>query len=122
MTSASTWAYVSMSILMSVWPIWRKISRSSMPAAEGAIGMNDELLTARQAAERLGVTAETIYALCRANRLAHYRIGAGGGSIRIRPSDLRRYLRGCRVESAVPAPPRGMGSGRPLKHITLKGS
>ncbi len=48
-------------------------------------------LTVRQAAERLGVSADTVYDLCKDGRLRCFRAGEGRGTIRIRPADLHRF-------------------------------
>ena len=50
-----------------------------------------EFLTAAEAAEVLGVSADTIYDLCASGRLRHARIGGKGrGVIRIRRGDLAK--------------------------------
>lgn len=59
------------------------------------------MLSVKQAAEEIGLTPDTLYRLCKAGKLAHYRLGAGGGAIRIKLEDLRAYLESCRVEGAV---------------------
>ena len=74
------------------------------------------LLTVAQAAARLGLTPDCVYRLCRSNRIGHFRLGQKGGAIKLRPADVRRYLRSCLVE---PATPRGQGPGRKLRHITV---
>jgi excisionase family DNA binding protein len=48
-------------------------------------------LTVRQAAQRLGVSADSVYDLCRDGRLRCFRAGEGRGTIRIRPADLHRF-------------------------------
>jgi excisionase family DNA binding protein len=52
----------------------------------------------KQAAERLGVSAATVYQLCAAKLLPHSRVGLGRGVIRITEADIDRYLAGRRVE------------------------
>ncbi|HWB12989.1 MAG TPA: helix-turn-helix domain-containing protein [Pirellulales bacterium] len=53
-------------------------------------------ISVNDAMKILGVSAGTIYALCRSGRLAHYRIGTGRrGSLRFRREDLEEYLEGC---------------------------
>lgn len=76
--------------------------------------MSDRLLTAKEAAERIGLTSDMIYTLCRAGKIAHYRLGIRGGSVKIRPSDLDVYLESCRVE---PGTRRGCRPEVPLKHV-----
>ncbi len=56
------------------------------------------MLTVKQAAERLGVSAATVYQLCAAKLLPHSRVGLGRGVIRISEADLAGYLAGRRVE------------------------
>jgi excisionase family DNA binding protein len=75
-----------------------------------------DMLTVKQAAERLRVSVATVYQLCATRRLAHVRLGLGRGTIRIREDDLTAFLAGAAVrtpESARP-PPRP----RTLKHLT----
>lgn len=48
-------------------------------------------LTVKQSADRLGVSADTVYDLCRDGRLRCFRTGEGRGTIRIRPADLHRF-------------------------------
>ena len=48
-------------------------------------------LTVRQAADRLGISVDTVYDLCRDGRLRCFRAGEGRGTIRIRPADLHRF-------------------------------
>ncbi len=48
-------------------------------------------LTVKQAADRLGVSVDAVYGLCRDGRLRCFRAGEGRGTIRIRPADLHRF-------------------------------
>ncbi len=48
-------------------------------------------LTVKQAADRLGVSADTVYDLCRDGRRRVVRAGEGRGTIRIRPTDLHHF-------------------------------
>ena len=64
-----------------------------------------DLLTVKQAAERLGVSSRTIYDLVERGRLRCQRIGLGRGTIRFRPADLEGNL-------AKPAP-------QAYHHLTL---
>jgi excisionase family DNA binding protein len=57
------------------------------------------LYTVREAAEWLQVTPSTVYALCRARKLAHERVGLHRGVIRIAESDLTEFRSLCRVEA-----------------------
>jgi excisionase family DNA binding protein len=54
----------------------------------------DSLLTVKEVAEKLKVSAATVYALCASGRLPHLRISTH--SIRIAESDLKAYALACR--------------------------
>ncbi|MDR3620462.1 MAG: helix-turn-helix domain-containing protein [Paludisphaera borealis] len=73
-------------------------------------------MTVKAAAERLEVSASTIYALVAAGRLRCVRIGLGRkGAIRILDEHLEEYLRGSESRPAPappPSPPR-----RGFKHL-----
>lgn len=62
----------------------------------------------KEAAERLDVSAATVYALVAGGRLRCYRVGMGRGSIRIAEEHLAEYLKGAEpaIEQAPPAPAR----------------
>jgi excisionase family DNA binding protein len=64
-----------------------------------------EVLTVRQAAQRLQVAPTTVYGLCARRKLAHLRIGAGRGAIRITAEGLAAYLAGAAVQAGTAAPP-----------------
>lgn len=72
------------------------------------------MLTVKQAAARLGVSAKLVYALCARGKIVHERHGLGRGTIRISEGSLEEYRRGTRVEH---------GSSTPLvlKHIKIPG-
>lgn len=57
-------------------------------------------LTPKTAAERAGVSVSLIYAWCREQRLAHYRVDREGkrGQIRIAPADLDAFVKTLRQE------------------------
>jgi excisionase family DNA binding protein len=73
------------------------------------------VLTVKQAAERLGVSAALVYALCAAGRIRHERYGLGRGTIRISAEAMEEYRAASRVERAGP----GAANGQGLKHIKL---
>lgn len=53
----------------------------------------NSLLTVKEVAERLKVSAAMIYVLCNRGRLPHVRVGIGNRStIRIEEADLEAYL------------------------------
>lgn len=58
-------------------------------------------MTVREAAERLTPSRSEMYALIRAGRVAHYRVGLGRGRVTLDEADLEAYRQSCRVE-AVP--------------------
>jgi excisionase family DNA binding protein len=75
-------------------------------------------MTVREAAERLGVSAQTVYQLCAARKLRHVRIGLGRGTVRISEEAIAEYLRRAEgAPDAAPAPPRRAA----FKHVRLPG-
>jgi excisionase family DNA binding protein len=73
------------------------------------------MLSARQAATRLGVSLSLVYQLCSEMVLKHYRIGGKGkrGRICIEESEVEQYRQSCiRESSRLPV--------RTLKHLTLE--
>lgn len=54
-------------------------------------------MTVRQAAERLGISASLVYALCRDGVLKHFRHGRPGkrGTIRIPEQAVAEYIASC---------------------------
>lgn len=71
------------------------------------------LLTADQVAELLAVHPRTVYELCAAGRLAHYRVGVGGGAIRITRDAVEAYLAASLVPASEGAPARPKGRRLP---------
>jgi excisionase family DNA binding protein len=55
-----------------------------------------ELLTAKQAAERLTLSARSVHDLVASGKLRAVRIGPGEGRVRFTPEDLEAYLQSCR--------------------------
>src|SRR5262245_14304821 len=74
--------------------------------------------TVLEAADKMKVSSSTVYALCRANRLTHTRVGVGRGVIRISDEDIEAYLAGnttaARNEASKPVQP-----ALKLKHLRL---
>jgi excisionase family DNA binding protein len=78
---------------------------------------NAALLTVRDVAQRLNVSAACVYALVERRRIPHVRIGSGRGVIRFRSDDVEQYLTAQRVErDDAPARPQRVR----LKHIRLR--
>jgi excisionase family DNA binding protein len=73
-------------------------------------------VTVKQVAERLEVSASTVYGLVAARKIGHYRVGLGRGAIRIGETHIVAFLSGAepgrRQESATTTVPR-------LKHIKV---
>ena len=65
--------------------------------------MNEKMLTAQEAGERLGISARKVYALASAGEIACHRFGA---AVRFDPADLDAYKTACRL----PATTRAAGS------------
>ena len=82
------------------------------------------LLTVKQVAERLNISAGTLYALCAGRKLEHVRVGAGRGTLRIEEQALLRFVQGATIgpeESTAPHP-HTPAPKRPvvtLKHLSL---
>jgi excisionase family DNA binding protein len=72
------------------------------------------LLSVQQAAERLTVCPSTIYTLCGQRKLAHIRVGARRGTIRIDEADLAAFMENCKVSEQSPRNAAG------LKHIQVR--
>lgn len=58
-------------------------------------GGRDLLLTVRQVAERLGVSAATVYVLVARGELAHVRVS---NAIRVAPADLEAFIAAKTIE------------------------
>jgi excisionase family DNA binding protein len=53
----------------------------------------ENVLTVKEAADRLRVSPATIYILCAQGRLSHLRVGTQGrGTIRVREVDLQEFI------------------------------
>ena len=76
--------------------------------------MIQTLLTVKQAAERLGISAATVYQLCSARRIRHERHGLGRGTIKIPEDALDEYRRSVTIE----APPLIPAGKRRFRHLT----
>jgi len=74
------------------------------------------LLTVREVAGILRVSASLVYQLVERGKLACHRIGNRNGAIRISAADVEEYLAQCRTERTeqTPEPPRPR-----LKHLKL---
>ena len=76
-------------------------------------------LTVQEVANRLRISLSSGYALIETGKLAHHRVGARNGAIRISEEDLARFLTERRSE------PKNQRSSAPsvgrvkLKHIQL---
>jgi excisionase family DNA binding protein len=60
----------------------------------------------KEAADRLNVSAATVYELCAKGRLRHMRVGTGRGTIRIDEQALDDFIRGATVQPVEPAAPK----------------
>jgi excisionase family DNA binding protein len=67
---------------------WRRRDDASFPV--GAGGVTGRLLTAREVADRLGVTAETVLRWTRRGELPAFKLP--GGAIRFREAELDEWL------------------------------
>jgi excisionase family DNA binding protein len=69
----------------------------------------------KEVAERLEVSADTVYALVSAGKLRCNRIGVGRGTIRVTEEQLAEFLAG--TESRPPAPPKASTPKLKLRHL-----
>jgi excisionase family DNA binding protein len=78
-----------------------------------------ELLTVAEAASLLKISRSLVYQLIEAGRLAVHRLGCGRGALRLKKSDVARYVDSCRDEACEPAPVavRTLSS---LKHLKVQ--
>lgn len=72
-----------------------------------------QMLTVKQAAERLGLSVSLVYALCAAKKLRHERHGLRRGTIRIPEDAIDEYHRSVTVAPVARAP-----DGRRFRHLT----
>jgi len=90
-----------------------------------------DLLTVRETADLLKLSAGAVYALCKAGTLPHHRLGQGRGAIRVDRQDLFAYVEACRAGAApvrgsgptvppteTPASKKGLPVGR-FKHLRV---
>ena len=76
-------------------------------------------LTVREVADRMRVSASSVYLLVESGRLSHHRVGARRGAIRISEADLSAYLAACRQELTTNNPPPAPVALPKLRHIRL---
>ena len=55
------------------------------------------VLSVKQAAEKLGISAKLVYSLCAGGKIVHERHGLGRGTIRIAEEALEEYRRSARA-------------------------
>lgn len=81
------------------------------------------MLTVREVAEQLSVSATCVYQLISQGKLACHRIGVGRGAIRIAAEDLAAFVEGCRrgEKPVQPASTPIAGSRKRFKHLGLDG-
>jgi excisionase family DNA binding protein len=76
-------------------------------------------LTVHEVADRLRVSQSSVYLLVESGRLAHHRIGARRGAIRISEDDLTAYLAESRQDQRRESAAAPLISPPKLKHIKL---
>lgn len=72
-----------------------------------------EVLTVKQTADQLQVSAALVYQLCAGRKLAHHRLGVGRGTIRIAEADLAAFVEDCKVL------PYTLANVAGLRHLTM---
>jgi excisionase family DNA binding protein len=70
------------------------------------------MLTVKEVASKLRVSATCVYQLVESGKLACHRIGLGRGAIRIAEGDLASFVEGCRQE-----PGGEVQASRPAKRL-----
>jgi excisionase family DNA binding protein len=83
------------------------------------------LFSVSEAAQKLSLSVNTIYGLCRARKLRHERHGLGRGVIRVPEDAIEEYRRGATVPTTQagagpvgrPSPPRKKAA--PLRRLSL---
>lgn len=75
------------------------------------------LMSVKEAAERLGVSADTVYGLCSAGKIAHARVGLGRGKIKISEEALAAFLQGATPTPKGPPQVRAAPRRAKLKHL-----
>ena len=78
----------------------------------------DSMLSVKEVAGTLSVSAKTVYLLIRAGSLKAHRVGAGRGVIRISQKQLDEYLRSTTPDTEVGQ--AGTGSGKRLKDFKFR--
>lgn len=61
-----------------------------------------DLLTVKEVAGLLRISLGSVYALCKAGRLPHHRLGSGSGVVRIDRADLVQYAKQCKHHGQLP--------------------
>lgn len=71
-----------------------------------------ELLTVKEAAERLRLSPASVYALCSARKLRHQRVGVGRGKILVPSDAVSEYLAKGTVKSTEAHPATLLNAAR----------
>jgi excisionase family DNA binding protein len=61
-------------------------------------------MTVNETAAMLGLSEQSVYLLCAAGKIAHYRMGLKKGVIVISKDDANAYMESCRVGSKAATP------------------
>lgn len=86
------------------------------PVSDETLVLNRKPLTVLEAVPLLGLSRAGVYALCKAKKIRHHRVGVGKGKILILPDAIQEYLARATVDSTEGAPE----ASRPGKHEGLK--
>jgi len=81
------------------------------------------MLTIKDVAARLSVSATCVYQLVASRKLTCHRIGVGRGAIRIRESDLEKFVDDCRQDrvGGDSQLPNSRQTKRSFKHLRVNG-
>ncbi len=73
-------------------------------------------MTVAEAAQKIGISASTLYQQVAARKISHYRVG---GKIVFSEADVDAYLASCRVAAVAPQATAAPRVDVKLKHISL---
>ena len=72
-----------------------------------------KIMTVHEAAEKLGISASTLYDMARQKKISHRRIGTGRGRVLFTDEDLEEFLRSSSVKALSLQPTAHFTHSRP---------
>lgn len=77
------------------------------------------MLTVKETAQQLGVSAQTVYCLCMTHKLRHFRVGVGRGKILVSEEAIMDYLKSREVGAEPLSARRPRAHRVKLQNLTL---